>query len=155
MDCVQQIPGDGSSVLLVVDDYPENLISMRALLERQDWQVVTAASGIEALTLLLEHEIDLVLLDVQMPGMDGFEVARLMRGSQRTRLTPIIFLTANEQSQDAVIKGYASGAVDYLFKPFNPDILRPKVQALLEQQRNRRALQSLSRDLEAARAFNA
>src|SRR5471030_2314303 len=138
MDCVQQIPGDGSSVLLVVDDYPENLISMRALLERQDWQVVTAASGIEALTLLLEHEIDLVLLDVQMPGMDGFEVARLMRGSQRTRLTPIIFLTANEQSQDAVIKGYASGAVDYLFKPFNPDILRPKVQALLEQQRNRR-----------------
>ncbi|NWB99272.1 EAL domain-containing protein [Pseudomonas gingeri] len=155
MDCVQQIPGDGSSVLLVVDDYPENLISMRALLERQDWQVVTAASGIEALTLLLEHEIDLVLLDVQMPGMDGFEVARLMRGSQRTRLTPIIFLTANEQSQDAVIKGYASGAVDYLFKPFNPDILRPKVQALLEQQRNRRALQCLSRDLEVARAFNA
>ena len=155
MDGMQQIPGDGSSVLLVVDDYPENLISMRALLERQDWQVVTAASGIEALTLLLEHEIDLVLLDVQMPGMDGFEVARLMRGSQRTRLTPIIFLTANEQSQDAVIRGYASGAVDYLFKPFNPDILRPKVQALLEQQRNRRDLQYLSRDLEAARAFNA
>src|SRR5476651_1221499 len=155
MDCVQQIPGDGSSVLLVVDDYPENLISMRALLERQDWQVVTAASGIEALTLLLEHEIDLVLLDVQMPGMDGFEVARLMRGSQRTRLTPIIFLTANEQSQDAVIKGYASGAVDYMFKPFDPQILKPKVQALLEHQRNRRALQRLSHDLEVARAFNA
>jgi len=155
MDCAQLKAGDSSSVLLVVDDYPENLISMRALLERQDWQVVTAASGIEALTLLLEHEIDLVLLDVQMPGMDGFEVARLMRGSQRTRLTPIIFLTANEQSQDAVIKGYASGAVDYLFKPFNPDILKPKIQALLEQQRNRRTLQRLTRDLEAARAFNA
>ncbi|BBP79890.1 two-component system response regulator [Pseudomonas sp. Ost2] len=155
MDCAQLKAGESSSVLLVVDDYPENLISMRALLERQDWQVVTAASGIEALTLLLEHEIDLVLLDVQMPGMDGFEVARLMRGSQRTRLTPIIFLTANEQSQDAVIKGYASGAVDYLFKPFNPDILKPKVQALLEQQRNRRSLQQLTRDLEAARAFNA
>jgi diguanylate cyclase (GGDEF)-like protein len=116
---------------------------------------MTAASGVEALGLLLEHEVDLVLLDVQMPGMDGFEVARLMRGSQRTRLTPIIFLTANEQSQDAVIKGYASGAVDYLFKPFDPQILKPKVQALLEHQRNRRALQHLSHDLEVARAFNA
>ncbi|MGE8178948.1 putative bifunctional diguanylate cyclase/phosphodiesterase [Pseudomonas fluorescens] len=155
MECAQPKPVEGSSVLLIVDDYPENLISMRALLQRQDWQVMTAASGFEALSLLLEHEIDLVLLDVQMPGMDGFEVARLMRGSQRTRLTPIIFLTANEQSQDAVIKGYASGAVDYLFKPFDPQILKPKVQALLEHQRNRRALQRLSQDLEAARAFNA
>lgn len=155
MECAQPQPGEGSSVLLIVDDYPENLISMRALLQRQDWQVITAASGFEALSLLLEHDVDLVLLDVQMPGMDGFEVARLMRGSQRTRLTPIIFLTANEQSQDAVIKGYASGAVDYLFKPFDPQILKPKVQALLEHQRNRRALQRLSHDLEVARAFNA
>ena len=155
MDCAQPQSHDSGSVLLVVDDYPENLISMRALLARQDWQVLTASSGTEALSALLEHEVDLVLLDVQMPGMDGFEVARLMRGSQRTRLTPIIFLTANEQSQAAVLKGYASGAVDYLFKPFDPQILKPKVQALLEQQRNRRSLQRLSRDLEAARAFNA
>jgi diguanylate cyclase (GGDEF)-like protein/PAS domain S-box-containing protein len=155
MECAHPTPAEGNSILLIVDDYPENLISMRALLQRQDWQVITAASGFEALSLLLEHDIDLVLLDVQMPGMDGFEVARLMRGSQRTRLTPIIFLTANEQSQDAVIKGYASGAVDYLFKPFDPQILKPKVQALLEHQRNRRALQRLSRDLEVARAFNA
>jgi len=155
MECVHPPPAEGNSTLLIVDDYPENLISMRALLQRQDWQVITAASGFEALGLLLEHDVDLVLLDVQMPGMDGFEVARLMRGSQRTRLTPIIFLTANEQSQDAVIKGYASGAVDYLFKPFDPQILKPKVQALLEHQRNRRALQRLSHDLEVARAFNA
>lgn len=155
MECAQPMPAEGSSILLIVDDYPENLISMRALLQRQDWQVITAASGFEALSLLLEHDVDLVLLDVQMPGMDGFEVARLMRGSQRTRLTPIIFLTANEQSQDAVIRGYASGAVDYLFKPFDPQILKPKVQALLEHQRNRRALQQLSHDLEVARAFNA
>ena len=151
----QPQPLDGSSVLLVVDDYPENLISMRALLARQDWQVLTASSGMEALSALLEHEVDLVLLDVQMPEMDGFEVARLMRGSQRTRLTPIIFLTANEQSEAAVLKGYASGAVDYMFKPFDPQILKPKVQALLDQQRNRRMLQRLSRELEAARAFNA
>jgi diguanylate cyclase (GGDEF)-like protein/PAS domain S-box-containing protein len=154
MECAQPKHPEGGSTLLVVDDYPENLISMRALLERQDWQVVTAASGVEALGVLLEQEVDLVLLDVQMPGMDGFEVARLMRGSQRTKLTPIIFLTANEQSQAAVLKGYANGAIDYLFKPFDPQILRPKVQALLEQQRNRRDLQRLTRDLEAERAFN-
>lgn len=155
MECARPTPGEGYSTLLIVDDYPENLVSMCALLARQDWQVITAESGFEALNLLLEHEIDLVLLDVQMPGMDGFEVARLMRGSQRTRLTPIIFLTANEQSQAAVIKGYASGAVDYLFKPFDPQILKPKVQALLEHQRNRRQLQRLSQDLEAAHAYNA
>ena len=155
MECAHPMPVDGRSVLLIVDDYPENLISMRALLQRQDWLVMTAASGFEALGLLLEHEVDLVLLDVQMPGMDGFEVARLMRGSRRTRLTPIIFLTANEQSTEAVLKGYANGAVDYLFKPFDPQILKPKVQALLDHQRNRRALQRLSHDLEVARAFNA
>lgn len=155
MECVQPKPIDGTSVLLVVDDYPENLVTMCAVLQRTDWRIITASSGIEALTILLEQEVDLVLLDVQMPGMDGFEVARLMRGSQRTRLTPIIFLTANEQSKDAVQKGYASGATDYLFKPFDPNVLKPKVHALLEQQRNRRALQSLTQELETARAFNA
>lgn len=155
MECVQSKPSEISSVLLVVDDYPENLVTMCAVLQRQDWRVVTASSGVEALNVLLELDVDLVLLDVQMPGMDGFEVARLMRGSQRTRLTPIIFLTANEQSEAAVHKGYASGAVDYLFKPFDPQVLKPKVQALLEHQRNRRALQTLTHELEAARAFNA
>ncbi|WP_313459365.1 EAL domain-containing protein [Pseudomonas sp.] len=155
MDGAYPQPQDGKSVLLVVDDYPENLISMRALLAHTDWQVLTASSGTQALGTLLEHDVDLVLLDVQMPEMDGFEVARLMRGSQRTRLTPIIFLTANEQSDAAVLKGYASGAVDYLFKPFDPQILKPKVQAQLDQQRNRRMLQRLTRELETARAFNA
>lgn len=154
MECAQDKPGDGASVLLVVDDYPENLVTMRAVLQRADRCIVTASSGFEALSVLLERDVDLVLLDVQMPGMDGFEVARLMRGSQRTRLTPIIFLTANEQSQEAVHKGYASGAVDYLFKPFDPNVLKPKVQALLEQQRNRRALHKLTQELDAARAFN-
>lgn len=154
MERAQDNSNDGASVLLVVDDYPENLVTMRAVLQRADWCIVTASSGFEALSVLLEREVDLVLLDVQMPGMDGFEVARLMRGSQRTRLTPIIFLTANEQSQEAVHKGYASGATDYLFKPFDPNVLKPKVQALLEQQRNRRALQKLTHELDAARAFN-
>jgi diguanylate cyclase (GGDEF)-like protein/PAS domain S-box-containing protein len=155
MESAKPQPPSSKSVLLVVDDYPENLLTMRAVLARQDWDIVTASSGMEALGLMLDVEVDLVLLDVQMPGMDGFEVARLMRGSHRTRLTPIIFLTANEQSRDAVHRGYASGAVDYLFKPFDPNVLKPKVQALLEHQANRRALQKLSRELEAARAFNA
>ncbi|KAI1695462.1 response regulator receiver domain-containing protein [Ditylenchus destructor] len=130
MECAPH-HADGSSVLLVVDDYPENLVSMRALLQREDWRVITAGSGLEALELLLAHDVDLVLLDVRMPGMDGFEVARLMRGSQRTCMTPIIFLTANAQSP------------------------RQCWRALLEHQRNRRALQRLSHDLESARAFNA
>ncbi|WP_411382040.1 putative bifunctional diguanylate cyclase/phosphodiesterase [Pseudomonas sp. MPB26] len=154
MECAPH-HGDGDSVLLVVDDYPKNLISMRALLQREDWQVITAGSGPEALELLLAHEVDLVLLDVMMPGMDGFEVARFMRGSQRTRMTPIIFLSADAQSPAAVLEGYASGAIDYLLKPFDPQILKPKIEALLEHQRNRRALQRLSHDLESARAFNA
>ena len=155
MECVPEKPAEAGSVLLVVDDYPENLISMQALLQRPDWHILTAASGVEALDMLLRHEVDLVLLDVQMPVMDGFEVARLMRGSQRTRFTPIIFLTANAQSRDAVLEGYACGAVDYLLKPFDSQILKPKVQALLEHQSNARALRRLSRDLEIAQAFNA
>jgi len=155
MDGAHTQCSDGTPVLLVVDDYPENLISMRALLAREDWQVLTAASGFEALETLLTTDVDLVILDVQMPEMDGFEVARLMRGSQRTRQTPIIFLTANEQSPAAVHRGYQSGALDYLFKPFDPQVLKPKVQALLEQQRDRRMLQQLTRELEQAKAFNA
>ena len=155
MECVPEKPAEAGSVLLVVDDYPENLISMQALLQRPDWHILTAASGVEALDMLLRHEVDLVLLDVQMPVMDGFEVARFMRGSQRTRFTPIIFLTANALSRDAVLEGYACGAVDYLLKPFDSQILKPKVQALLEHQNNARALRRLSRDLEIAQAFNA
>ncbi|MDY7563030.1 EAL domain-containing protein [Pseudomonas sp. 10B1] len=155
MECLQLKPLDATFVLLVVDDYPENLITMRAVLHRQDWHVVTAASGAEALNVLLTMDVDLVLLDVHMPGMDGFEVARLMRGSQRTRFTPIIFLTASEYSQESVHKGYASGAVDYLFRPFDPQVLKPKIQALLEHQRHCQNLKTLTHDLEAARAFNA
>ena len=155
MECVHTSTVETGAVLLVVDDYPENLTSMQALLQRQDWQILTAQSGVEALDLLLRHEVDLVLLDVHMPEMDGFEVARLMRASQRTHHTPIIFTTANAGSHDLVLEGYACGAVDYLLKPFDPQILKPKVQALLDHQRNARALRRLSRELEVAQAFNA
>lgn len=140
--------------LLVVDDRPENLTAMEALLEHGAWQVRSAGSGEEALRCLLEDEVELVLLDVQMPEMDGFEVARLMRGTPRNRYTPIIFVSAMAQTQDAVLKGYASGAVDFILKPFDPKVLRHKIQALLLLEQNRRELQRLGEELERSQAFN-
>jgi len=142
-------------VLLVVDDRMENLEAMQALLEDGEWQLRCASSGEEALRCLLEEDVGLVLLDVQMPGMDGFEVARLMRGNPRTRLTPIIFVSAISQTHDAVLRGYSTGAVDFVLKPFDPTVLRHKIQSLLEHEHNRCELQTLSQQLERARAFNA
>ncbi|WP_375741549.1 putative bifunctional diguanylate cyclase/phosphodiesterase [Pseudomonas boanensis] len=143
------------NILLVVDDRQENLIAMEALLDNGDWQVRTADSGEAALRCLLEEEIGLVLLDVQMPRMDGFEVARLMRCSPLTRYTPIIFISAIAHTQDAVLRGYTSGAVDFILKPFDPQVLRYKIQSLLAHERNRRDLLHLSQQLDSARAFNA
>ena len=142
-------------VLLVVDDRMENLEAMQALLEDGEWQLRCASSGEQALRCLLEEDVGLVLLDVQMPGMDGFEVARLMRGNPRTRLTPIIFVSAIAQTHDAVLRGYSTGAVDFVLKPFDPSVLRHKIQSLLEHEHNRSELQALTLQLESARAFNA
>lgn len=144
-----------TQVLLVVDDRVENLEAMQALLEDGEWQLRCASSGEEALRCLLEEDVGLVLLDVQMPGMDGFEVARLMRGNPRTRLTPIIFVSAIAQTQDAVLRGYSTGAVDFVLKPFDPSVLRHKIHSLLEHERNRSELQQLTQQLDRARAFNA
>ncbi|MFG0582103.1 Phytochrome-like protein cph2 [Pseudomonas sp. THAF187a] len=141
--------------LLVVDDRIENLEAMQALLEDGEWQLRCAKSGEEALRYLLEDDVGLVLLDVQMPGMDGFEVARLMRGNPRTRLTPIIFVSAIAQTHEAVLRGYSTGAVDFVLKPFDPSVLRHKIQSLLEHESNRMELQHLSLQLDRARAFNA
>ncbi|MFG0419274.1 putative bifunctional diguanylate cyclase/phosphodiesterase [Ectopseudomonas khazarica] len=141
--------------LLVVDDRIENLEAMQALLEDGEWQLRCAKSGEEALRYLLEDDVGLVLLDVQMPGMDGFEVARLMRGNPRTRLTPIIFVSAIAQTHEAVLRGYSTGAVDFVLKPFDPSVLRHKIQSLLEHESNRMELQQLSLQLDRARAFNA
>ncbi|ARS50456.1 EAL domain-containing protein [Ectopseudomonas hydrolytica] len=144
-----------TQVLLVVDDRVENLEAMQALLEDGEWQLRCASSGEEALRCMLEEDVGLVLLDVQMPGMDGFEVARLMRGNPRTRLTPIIFVSAIAQTQDAVLRGYSTGAVDFVLKPFDPSVLRHKIHSLLEHERNRSELQQLTQQLDRARAFNA
>ncbi|HCA00124.1 MAG TPA: two-component system response regulator, partial [Pseudomonas sp.] len=116
-----------SRTLLVVDDREANLVAMEALLGDGDWQVHTVNSGEAALKALLELDVELVLLDVQMPGMDGFEVARLMRGSPHTRYTPIIFVSAIAHTRDSVLRGYATGAVDFILKPFDPQVLKHKI----------------------------
>jgi len=154
MGQVQPKAAQGSHILLVVDDRPENLVAMEALLEDGDWAVRSVDCGTAALQCLLDEDVELVLLDVQMPNMDGFEVARLMRGSPRTRFTPIIFVSAIAHTQEAVLRGYAAGAVDFILKPFDPQVLRHKIQSLLKLERNRRDLLQLTLQLDSARAFN-
>jgi two-component system, NtrC family, sensor kinase len=118
--------------VLAVDDVEANLVALQALLEDMDCDVVLARSGNDALRHLLRREFAVVLLDVQMPGMDGYEVAHHARRNPSTRDVPIIFLTAANNSEGMVLRGYGSGAVDFLFKPLNPSILRSKVRVFLE-----------------------
>jgi two-component system, sensor histidine kinase and response regulator len=125
---------------LLVDDTEENLIALEALLRREGLQLLKARSGPEALELLLVHDVALALLDVQMPSMDGFELAELMRGSERTKHIPIIFVTAGARDPHRVFKGYESGAVDFLFKPIEPQILKSKADVFFELYRRRREL---------------
>jgi two-component system sensor histidine kinase/response regulator len=129
---------------LLVDDLEENLLALSALLQRDDVEVLTARCGSEALELLLMHEVALAFLDVQMPEMDGFELAELMRGSERTRHVPIIFVTAGARDQHRLFKGYESGAVDFLFKPIEPHILKNKADVFFELHRQK---QQLAREL--------
>lgn len=118
--------------LLIVDDRPENLLALECLLEPLGINIVKAESGNEALACMLEHDFFLVLMDVQMPEMNGFETAELMRGSQKTRHIPIIFVTAISKEQQYVFRGYELGAVDYLFKPIESVILISKVKVFME-----------------------
>jgi len=136
-------------LLLVVDDLEANLEAMRALLgDDENWQLRCANSGEAALRCLLQEDVALVLLDVHMPGMDGYEVAELMRGNPRTRDTPIIFVSAIAQTQEAVLRGYTRGAMDFILKPFNPVFLHHKIHNLLRYENNRRELQRLSQKLQ-------
>jgi PAS domain S-box-containing protein len=118
--------------ILIVDDHGENLLALRAILEELDENIVTAESGFEALRHLLEQDFAVILLDVQMPGMDGFETAALIRQRVALQHTPIIFLTAIDKNEQAMFRGYAVGAVDYLFKPFPPEVLKAKVAVFIE-----------------------
>jgi len=134
--------------MLIVDDRPENLLTLEVLLERPELNIVKAQSGNEALGLVLEYEFAIVLLDVQMPEMDGFETAELMRGNRKTKHIPIIFVTASHTEQHYIFKGYSSGAVDYLFKPLEPVVLKGKVEVFLELQRQKNQLQAKTRELD-------
>lgn len=122
---------------LLVDDTPENLVALEALLRRDGLEILKARSGFEALELLLVHEIALAFLDVQMPEMNGFELAELMRGAERTKHVPIIFVTAGTRDPQRIFKGYESGAVDFLFKPIDPHILKSKADVFFELYRQR------------------
>ena len=118
--------------ILLVDDHIENLVALEALLSDLGQNLVRAQSGVDALRFLLHREFALIILDVDMPGIDGFETAALIRERERSRHTPIIFLTAINKAEQHVFKGYSLGAVDYLTKPFVPEVLRSKVVAFVE-----------------------
>lgn len=126
---------------LIVDDKEENLIALEALLRRDGLEILKARSGDAALELLLVHDIALALLDVHMPEMDGFALAELMRGAQRSRHVPIIFVTAAPQEQHREFRGYDAGAVDFLFKPVDPRILRHKTETFYQLHRQRQQLE--------------
>jgi len=136
--------------LLLVDDRPENLLALEALLRPSDAQILKAESGKRALELLLEHDVALALIDVQMPELDGFELAELMRTVERTREIPIIFVTAGLHDQDRVFQGYETGAVDFLVKPLEPRILasiEANAQLLEADRRKNEFLAVLSHEL--------
>jgi two-component system, sensor histidine kinase and response regulator len=124
--------------ILAVDDVEENLAALEVLLRGPGLELIRARSGTEALEALLAHDIALALLDVQMPGMDGFELAELMRGAERTKHVPIIFLTAGAPDRGRLFQGYDAGAVDFLFKPIDPRLLSAKVDVFVELHRQRR-----------------
>jgi signal transduction histidine kinase len=117
---------------LLVDDIEENLIALEALLRGEDREIFKAYSGSQALELLLVHDFALALVDIQMPGMDGFELAELMRGMERSKRIPIIFITAGGSEPLRAFRGYESGAVDVLFKPIDPNVLRQKAQTFFD-----------------------
>jgi CheY-like chemotaxis protein len=118
--------------ILLVDDRPENLLALEAILSALDQELVRANSGEEALRALLRDEFALILLDARMPGMDGFETAARIKGRNRTKNVPIIFLTAVDTDKNNTFRGYAAGAADYIAKPFDPWVLRAKVQVFVD-----------------------
>jgi len=128
--------------ILLVDDRPENLLALEAILEPLGQNMIRADSGPEALKQVLWLDFAVILLDVQMPGMNGFEVAEIIKSRERSRTIPIIFLSAINKEDAYVFKGYSMGAVDYVFKPFNTDVLRSKVAVFVELFFKQRELQN-------------
>lgn len=130
----------GLPVVLIVDDIADNLLALEGVLRRDDVEIVSARSGQDALEALLEHDVAVAIIDVMMPEMDGFELAELIRGVDRTRHVPIIFVTAGSRAEYRVFTGYQTGAIDFLFKPLDEQILRAKVDVLVKLEKQRRQL---------------
>lgn len=137
--------------LLIVDDLPENLLALEALIKREDRIVYKALSADEALSLLLQHEFAMAILDVQMPGMNGFELAELMRGTEKTRNIPIVFVSAAGREMDYAFKGYESGAVDFLHKPLDIHAVKSKVNVFVDLYRQSKAMKEQVLALEQSR----
>ncbi len=136
--------------LLLVDDHPENLLALEAVLKDTGHTLVRAGSGADALKAVLCHDFALILMDVAMPDLDGYETVELIRRRERSRHTPIIFLTANFISDTHVFRGYSVGAVDYLFKPFVPDVLLSKVAVFVEMYAQRQTIKDAADALKRA-----
>jgi len=139
------------SKLLIVDDLPENLRALDAVIRDEHRIVYQASSGEEALSLMLEHEFALAILDVQMPGMDGFELAEMMRATSRTRNIPIVFVSAAGRELNYAFKGYETGAVDFMYKPLDPDAVRSKVNVFVTLDQQRREMRHQMEALERSR----
>ena len=136
--------------VLLVDDLQENLLALEALIRQPGRRIFTARSGDEALSLMLEHSFALAILDVQMPSMSGFELAELMRGTERTRTIPIVFVSAAGRDLNYAFQGYESGAVDFLYKPLDPHAVRSKVNVFVDLARQRQELQAAQAELQRA-----
>jgi two-component system sensor histidine kinase/response regulator len=136
--------------ILLVDNEPGGLLALEAILEPLGQRLITARSGHEALRHLLAHDFALILLDIRMPELDGFQTAELIRERERSRRTPIIFLTASYETEVQVFRGYAVGAVDYVFKPLQPEILRHKVSVFVELAQTTEMVRKQAAELEAA-----
>jgi len=133
--------------ILIVDDRKENLLSMEMHFEKMPLNIIKATSGNEALVKILEHDFAAVLMDVQMPGMDGFEAAALIRSNKKTAHIPIIFVTAISKEEKHVFKGYQAGAVDYIFKPLDPEILKAKVKIFLDLYNQKKQIEKTNAQL--------
>src|ERR671922_1749226 len=130
--------------VLIVDDQPRNLDVLEAMLGDTDCTLIRATSADEALLALVRHEFAALVLDIRMPGMNGIELATLIKQRKRSQHVPILFLTAHVANEEDVLRGYGVGAVDYLSKPINPEVLRSKVGVFIELFRKTRALANLN-----------
>lgn len=136
--------------ILIIDDKPANIYALKTMLEKPGQVLLSETNGKEGLKTALANDVDLIILDVQMPGMDGFEVAQVLKSHKRTRDIPVIFASAEKKERQSIMKGFEEGAVDYLAKPLDPDLIRAKVAVLLKLQLQKKELIEKNASLEKA-----